>query len=118
MGRGIWARSWQALKEFAGNGIGKAPWNDVSQAYEKLSGLVLDSIDAKYAVGARSLPRGDLRGLLVDGHKIKPDAWARLERVLEYAELVRFASTAVGEQAARAALAKQVAEAEAAVKGL
>ena len=110
-------RSWKTLHEFAESGARAAPWPEVSQAYERLSGLVFDAIDAKYRIGARSLPRAELRRILVGDHRVADETWIRLEKVLEYTELVRFTSAAGAvESSARTELRTRVADAETAVR--
>jgi hypothetical protein len=82
--------------------------------------MVFDAIDRTYSVGARSRPRSQLKEILVEEKGLSPEVWQKIARLLEYAELVRFASSfgAVSEQSARADLARWVAEGEAVARAL
>ena len=123
-GRSADAKSWQALRARAAAASQGAPWNDVTAFYESLTGAVFDAIDRVIGraagVGARSLPRSELRRLLVDERGVAEATWARLERVLEFAEAVRYASSAgaVAESAARGEATRWVADAEEATAAL
>lgn len=91
----------------------RAPWRDITQAYEELSGVLLGALDRRYALGARSYSREALKEQLVGEEGLPGELWRRLSSALEYAELVCFAGAAAGvsEQAARAELPKRVGEA-------
>lgn len=114
------SRSWARLTESARQAAGGAAWQDVLMSYELLTGVIFDAIDRTYAIGARSRPRSQLKELLVDEKGLSAETWVRISRLLEYAELVRFASAAgaVSEQAARKDLAHWVEEGEAVAREL
>ncbi len=97
-----------------------APWLEVVGGYEKLCGVVFNALDRYSAVGARSLSRNELKRLLVEEQGLSSDAWARTEKLLEFAEMVRFASSsgAVSEASARKDFRSWVVEAEGIVKTL
>ena len=106
------SKSWQKLKAAAKAARSGAPWNDVTHTYELLTGAVYDAIDRKHSIGARSLSRSELRRALVDEHGMSAENWMRLDRLLDFTETVRFASSAgvVSEIAAREQLSKWVDE--------
>jgi hypothetical protein len=110
------AKSWQQLAASAKSAIlsggTRLAWNDVTQAYESLSGAVYDAIDRRYPIGARGLSREELERILVDEKQLPTELWKRIDRILEYAEMVRFASSAgaVTEDNARRDLQKWVNE--------
>jgi hypothetical protein len=114
------ARSWQSLREKAARATQGAPWNDVLQTYETLAGVMFDALDQAYAIRARTRPRSELRELLVVQQGLNAKAWEKISNTLEFAETVRFATSAgaVSEQAARTELARWVNEAETAVRDL
>jgi len=108
------AKSWDRLKSKAKEATNGMAWPDVIQLYEGLSGQIFDAIERGYPVGSRSYSREDLRRMLVDERQMSEEVWNRASRLLEFAELVRFASSAgaVSEGLARADAGKWVAEAE------
>ena len=79
---------------------------------ELLTGALFDLMDRRYNVGARSLSRAQLERILVGERGMPEDLWRRVARVLEFGEMVRFASSAgaVGESVARQELSKWVEE--------
>lgn len=109
------SKSWQSLRERAKSAAHEAKWPDVTQAYEALSGAVYDALDRVYGLGARSHSRGELREMLVGEQGLSEPLWERINQLLEFAETVRFATSAgaVSESAARSQLAKWVLEGEA-----
>jgi hypothetical protein len=86
----------------------------VTRSYESLCGAIFDALDKRYKLGSRSLSRGDLKRLLVEERGLPAETWERLGKILEYAEMVRFASStgAISETSARQELAHWVQEAE------
>ncbi|MGZ3698110.1 MAG: BatD family protein [Bdellovibrionota bacterium] len=111
------SKTWEKLRTFARNTEGAA-WQEVVESYERLTGLLFDAVDDQYGVGARALSRTALRQILVDERGMNEELWSRTEKILEFAELVRFASSAgaVSESGARKDLARWVAEGEAVVR--
>lgn len=114
------SKSWDRLRAGAKAAGDGASWQEVTQSYETLSGVLFDAIDRKYKVGARGLPRSELKELLVDGQGLASDTWDRIGKLLEFAEMVRFATSAgaVSETVARGDLKKWVAEGESLVRSL
>ncbi len=114
------SKSWQKLEAQARAARQGAAWIEVAQAYESLSGAVYDAIDRAYGIGARSLSRSELRSLLVEERSLAEPVWNKVERLLEFAEAVRFAISAgaVSEAAAREQLENWVAEGRAIESGL
>jgi len=109
----IWAelRNAAQLADQAGSSLA---WEEVSKKYDALNGLVFDALDRTYRVGARALSRSSLEQTLVTEREMDPILWDRIEQILEFGDLVRFASSVgvVSEAAARADLKKWVDEAE------
>lgn len=109
------SRRWKRIEKSAGNALASrsASFSDVVDVYKQLSGVLFDALDARYGLGARSRTRQELGGLLQGDHGMTPALWERVDRLLEYAETVRFASGsgAVSELEARQELARWVAEA-------
>jgi hypothetical protein len=89
-------------------------WPEVVQCYEALTQSVFDAIDRKFAVGARGFSRSQLEELLVNERGLPAELWTKISSLLEYAEIVRFASSAgaVSEREARESLANWVNQAE------
>ncbi len=108
------AKSWGRLKGLAGKMPDGMPWNEVVTIYDAMAGQLLDAIDRIYGVGSRSYSREELKRMLVDDREMPEAIWTRAEKVLEFSELVRFASTAgaISESVARAEGDKWVREAE------
>ncbi len=115
---GVDPKRWQRVRALAQRaseaGDSRLPWTEVTQAYELLTGAVYDSIDAKLEVGARALSRMELRERLVGSGHLTEEAWKRIDELLEYAEMVRFASSAgaVVEEDARKKLVQWINEAQ------
>lgn len=115
------AKAWDGLRAEARRAMDqRTDFKDVSGAYERLSSLVIEAIDQATGVGARSLPRSELRRLLADDHQIQGSLCDRIVQLLEFAETVRFASQlgAVSEQSARSKIESCVNEAESVVQAL
>jgi hypothetical protein len=115
------SKSWQKLRASARRAAEEgSPWKDVSEAYERLMGAVYDSIDRCYDIGARSLSRRELARILVDERGLPEPVWTKAMALLEFGELVRFASStgAVTESQARSQLAKWVADGQAVEEGM
>jgi hypothetical protein len=108
------SKSWQRLRLAARKASDGIAWNEVTATYELLCGAVYDVLDEAYDVGSRSLSRSALREALVNEKGLSSEIWKRVEQLLEFAEMVRFASSAgvVSEAAARTQLARWVAEGE------
>ncbi len=114
-------KSWMHLKSLATKACDQnMPWNEVVLAYELLCGAIYDAIDQLAAVGSRSASRSELRRILMEGHQVNQDVWEAIEKVLAFAETVRFASSAgvVSEQQAREQLATWVEQAQAAIESI
>jgi hypothetical protein len=109
------ARSWEKLHEGARQAGMGASWIEVVQTYELLAGVIFEAIDQAYAVEARSRPRSQLKEILVGEFGLSEDVWNQISKLLEFAEMVRFASSvgAVSEKAARTDLARWVSDGEA-----
>ncbi len=112
------SKSWDRLRAGAKAAASGAPWTEVTQTYELLTGAVFDALDRSFDVGARSLPRTELKRILVSERGLAEPAWERIGKLLEFGELVRFAATAgaVSERAARGELSRWVSEGESLVK--
>jgi len=106
------SKSWQKLRTAAKAATAGASWKDVVQTYELLSGALYDAIDEACGVGARSASRTDLKALLVEEHKVAETTWNRFDKLFDFAEMVRFATSAgaVSEKTAREQLSKWVTE--------
>ena len=90
------------------------PWDEVVTIYDAIARTIFDAIDRDLSVGSRSYSREELKRMLVDDRGMPEAVWKRAAKILEFAELVRFASSAgaISESAARADGAKWVHEAE------
>ncbi|MEK6578088.1 MAG: BatD family protein [Bdellovibrionota bacterium] len=108
------SKSWSRLKGRSKKAKNGASWQDVHASYELLTGAIYDGIDRAFQLGSRSLSRAQLKEILVGEKRLSVEVWARLERLLEYGEMVRFASSAgaVSQDAARTELEKWVNEGE------
>lgn len=80
----------ERLKAAAGEGGSDAK---LREFYDGLEGVMLDSLEALRAVGARSLPRAELRQIYVSDVGLPEELWQRINRILEHAELARFAGS-------------------------
>lgn len=110
-------KSWDRLSSDASR-AGAMSWKDVLQTYELLSQNVLDTIDQVYGIGAKSLPRSEIRRLLVDERGLNSAHWDPIGRLLEFNEMIRFAGTASAglETRARSELSNWVNSAKSAVQ--
>jgi hypothetical protein len=115
-----YAKSWERLRLAAKEASNGAAWAEVSRDYERLTGLIFDAIDQKFKVGARSLPRAELRERLVVERGMPEDIWKSAAQLFEFAELVRFASSAgaISEEAARSDLSRWVKSGEELVRAI
>jgi hypothetical protein len=86
-------KSWDRLVSDASRS-GTMPWKDVLQTYELLSQNVLETIDQVYGIGAKSLPRSEIRRILVEERGLNSAHWDPIGRLLEFNEMIRFAGTA------------------------
>lgn len=109
------SKSWQKLKEDARNAVSGASFKEVVDSYDRLTAAVYDSIDRVYKTGARALARTDLKEAVVSQGGLPDPSWRKLTELLDFAEMVRFASSAgaVSESTARSHLQKWVADAQA-----
>ena len=89
-------------------------WQEVVRIYELMGENLLDALDRRYGVGARSFSRSELGRLLVDEQQMDVALWRRLDHILEFVEAVRFAggSGVVSEQSAREKLKSYLSEGE------
>jgi hypothetical protein len=112
------SKTWDRLHASARGATNGAPWQEVTQAYEVLTGVLFDTLDSAFNVGVRSISRPQLRQILVDEKGMPQEVWGKAESLLEFADLVRFASSAgaVSENQARSELLKWVGEGESFVK--
>jgi hypothetical protein len=110
-------KDWDRLRADAGK-ASVMPWSELLQTYDRICGNVLDSIDHVYGIGARSLPRSEIKRLLVDERGLDPSHWEPIGRLLEFNEMIRFAGTASTsmETRARTELPTWVAMARSAVQ--
>lgn len=106
------AKSWENLKAAAQAAANGGSWHDTTQAYEILGGIIFDALDRTYQVSSRAISRSELKTVLVDERGMSEESWRRVDELLEFSDLVRFASTAGSESEAssRKELARWVAE--------
>jgi len=105
-------KSWERLASL-GKKSSQLSWNDIMSAYERIFEGMMDAIDDAFAVGSRSFSRAELKQILMEQHQVSEAIWGKIEKILEYSELVRFASSAgaVSQQDARSSLSRWVEEA-------
>jgi len=116
-----YSQEWKNLKNTAQSALQKeSPWSEVTHAYEKLAEILLDSIDHAFQLRSRSLSRAQIGEILVAENGVSPEVWGKAVRLLEYVDLVRYASSlgAVSEQAVRSDLAQWVDQGEEVVQKL
>ncbi|HAR43889.1 MAG TPA: hypothetical protein DCS07_14850 [Bdellovibrionales bacterium] len=111
------ARSWEKLSELASTATrhsDQLPWNEVVSGYELLESLIFDALERLHPGGARALSRQELREILVQENQIPEILWERIEKTLDFADLVRFASSAgaISQEAARLEFSKWIDEAK------
>ncbi len=106
------SKVWDALIQEAESSLKGSAWQDVCQTYEKISDVLLDALDQRYSISSRSVSRVHLQQILVDEKGMSASLWERFEKLLEYSDLVRFASSAGAntETQARSDLKKWVKE--------
>jgi hypothetical protein len=109
-----WSLRWEQMEGKARTLQREGPWQEVLLTYEALSDEVFHGLEAVYAMGLRSLSRAELEERLVQEKGLPPEVWARLVRLLEFSEQVRFASSSGPsfEASARSDLLKWVVEAK------
>ncbi|MFL5815455.1 MAG: BatD family protein [Bdellovibrionia bacterium] len=110
-------KSWDRLASDASR-AGVMSWSEILQAYDLLSGNVLDAIDRVYSIGARSLPRSEIKRILIDEKGLSASHWDPIGRLLEFNEMIRFAGSASAglETRARSELSTWVSSAKSAVQ--
>jgi hypothetical protein len=114
------AKQWARLREQALQASRGAAWNEVVRAYDQLSTQVFDSLDRKYGLGARALSRKTLGQALTEDHSLATEEWSKINSLLEFAELVKYASSTgvVSESSARQELPRWVEEGERVTRSL
>jgi hypothetical protein len=114
------ARSWEKLQALSVEAVNGADWETVSRGYELLNAMTIEALDRSYGIGARSLPRAEIRRLVVEERGMEPGRWEKIERLLEYTETMQFAGSAGQEfqRQARLDLGRWVREAEGVLKTL
>jgi hypothetical protein len=114
------SKIWSHLQNQAQGAIHGLAWKDVTQAYVALGEEVLNGVESTYSLSVRSLSRAELRDVLVQQKGLPETVWNRVVRLLEYTDMVRFASSAgvVSESAARSELTKWVQEGQSLVRNL
>jgi hypothetical protein len=112
------ARSWEKLQALSVDAMHGADWQQVAKGYEILHTMTIEALDRSFGIGARSLPRAEMRRLLVEERGLDPVRWEKVERLLEYTEVLRFAGSAGREfqQQARIDFGQWVREAEGILK--
>jgi hypothetical protein len=112
------AKSWEKLTDIARAASNGGSWQETTQAYEILCGIIFDSLDRAYEISSRAISRSELKDILVGDRGMSERSWQRVDQLLEFSDLVRFASTVggVSEAAARTELEKWVAEGRAVVQ--
>ncbi len=107
-------QKWSQLQSLSPEVIAKAQFTELAQYYETLSEALLQTVDDLYSTRARSTSRSDLQPILLNAPGFSQELWGRLSRLLEFADLVRFAgsSGAISEENARSGLAEMIKEAQ------
>lgn len=68
---------------------------ELTEAYDGLCGVIYEALDESFQVGAKSLSRSELKRTLVQERSLlSEELWARAAKILEYAEMVRYARSA------------------------
>ncbi|MDR3608040.1 MAG: BatD family protein [Oligoflexia bacterium] len=109
------SKSWDRLRKMAKEATSATaglPWLEVAKAYEILESLVFDTIDQAYQVGARSLPRSELKAILVDERGLDVSLWKSIDELLTFSEAVRFGGSGSLENQARSELDRWVTTAK------
>ncbi len=111
-------KDWSRVQSLSPEVIGKAQFQELIQYYETLSDTLLQTIDDLYSTSARSTPRAELQAILRGAPGFSEDLWVRLIRLLDFADLVRFAgsSGAVSEENTRMSLREKISEAQAIIR--
>ena len=107
-------KSWNKLRDLGSAIQAGGSWNQVLSGYELLCGALYDLLDRNYSISSRSMARSDMEVLLIQDKKMDQALWRRIEKVLEFAEAVRYASSAgaVAEATARSSFTQWVKEAQ------
>jgi hypothetical protein len=87
-------RSWDRLRAAARQAPTGLSWAEVAQAYETIESVLFDAIDRAFGLGARSLPRSELKRVLTEEKGLSEANWSPIEKILEFSETVRFAGAA------------------------
>lgn len=97
---------------------GRLPFNEILKSYDFLENQLEKALTSRFGVAARGLTRLELKEVLVDRLGIAESQWQRLNALLEFTEVVRFASQAgaVSEERARNELKKWTSECESLLK--
>jgi len=107
-------QQWKVLHQKAKQVSNKGSWKEVTQTYESIGEGLFDALDAKYKIGARALSRSDLERILIQEKGLEDSVWQRLEKVLEYSEMIQFAQSGDDhtESRARSDLSRWIKEGE------
>ncbi|MEO5971082.1 MAG: BatD family protein [Bdellovibrionia bacterium] len=112
------SKSWENLSTIARAASNGGSWKETTQAYEILCGIIFDALDRTYQISSRAISRSELKTILVGDRGMPEESWQRVDQLLEFSDLVRFASSAggVSESTSRNELAKWVTEGRAVVQ--
>jgi hypothetical protein len=105
---------WTQLQSMSSETIAKAQFQELVGHYETLSDALLQTVDDVYSTSARSTSRSDLQSILMKTAGFSQVLWGRISRVLEFADLVRFAGSSgvVSEDQVRSRLSEMISEAQ------
>jgi hypothetical protein len=105
---------WKLLQEKALSAAEKGSLEEVTAVYVQVSDQLLSSLGSKLKMNTKGISREELKARLVDEQGVDPAVWDRAAQVFDYADMIRFASSAgaVAESQARQELVKWTSEAE------
>lgn len=83
---GLW-NQWKSIVLRAGT---VTSMKEIRAVCSEMGEWVFDFLDSSFHLGVRSMPREELKELLVEQKKVPREYWEQLQTFLEYADTVRF----------------------------
>lgn len=107
-------KNWEKLQSVARDAPRGLPWQEISVAYETLTDELFNALEDVFQIGVRSMSRFEMERTLVGERGLDASTWGRIIKLLEFSDLVQFASSVGGtsEASARSELARWVQEGE------
>lgn len=105
---------WKRLRSLSADAMAQASFQNLVRDYAVLREVLMGAVEENYSISAKAISRSELRAYLLAQEGFTQDVWSRLNRILEFTDLVCFAGTqgAVSEELVRKNLKEMIQESE------